>query len=424
MRVRPKLIIYVCVAFFLISLQAATAATNKEERVEFVEVQLSIGGKIYEGLQERIEFSIARVGEKILLSQPVALLTTNKETVKMAITNVFSKVLTGFKLESVELFLGEHTKIIIHLTPIPPLISEFQVNLEVQTINPEINHVTSEVSLRVEEELNRIFTGLPVSVVAWSEGIFNSVIDYLLEREFPGFSARFLLQAGVTTQLNLVLTPQEPLVSAVGINYTTSNIPGWFVKVNTREYQSRLNILKGLPVEFLIHYRPRLEKYVTEYLNNFDELQQLGLAVKLGITPGVKTRVSLAVDSQRYQTRLEGRCFVNNDQFFGNVQLYLGYHTPDFEVFTRYYWGDRLLKAGFGFPINDNFTGGFEYEFNNDYKQVWFHYQLERGDYLDLKLGVDGSPNEAVIGVYLNKYTNLELVNYAKDLGLQVMFHF
>jgi PmbA protein len=35
------------------------------ERLKSVEVQLNVTGKIYEGLQERIEFSIGRVGEKI-----------------------------------------------------------------------------------------------------------------------------------------------------------------------------------------------------------------------------------------------------------------------------------------------------------------------------------------------------------------------
>ena len=91
--------------------QPVLAMKVMEEKVDSVDVQLMIAGKIYEGLQERIEFSISRVGERILLSQPISLLKDNKETVKLAITNFFSKVLTGFKLDSIDLFIAKHTKL-------------------------------------------------------------------------------------------------------------------------------------------------------------------------------------------------------------------------------------------------------------------------------------------------------------------------
>ena len=407
--------------------QPITAMTvSEDEKVDFVEVQLKIDGKIYEGLQERIEFSIARVGEKILLTQPVSLLKENKATVKTVIFNVFSKVLVGFKLESVDLFLGEHTKIVMNITPIAPLISNVRVNLEAQNVNPEINHVTKEVALKVEAELNRVFVGLPVSSVTWSEGIFNTVVNYLLEREFPGFNSRFSLQAGTTTEINLTLIPQEPVVASVAVDYSATDIPVWLVKMKAKGYQEKFDLLKGIPVEFLSHYQPQLEKYLTEYVNDFDALRKLGLSVQLGITPGVTTQVKLRVDSKTVQTRLEGRYFFSNEQAFGNIQAYLGYHTPDYLVYTRYYWGENpsgQWKVGCGVPIGDNFTGGLEFELEHPFRQVWLHYNFERGDYLDLKLGIDNSPNEATIGIYLNQHSNLELVDYANNFGLQLMFH-
>ncbi len=404
-----------------------TAMNPEEEKVGFVEVQLNISGKIYEGLQERIEYSIARVGEKILLGQPVSLLQNNKAAVKTVITNVFTKVLVGFKLESVDLILGSHAKILIHLTPIPPLISNIQINLELLDINPEIKSLVMETTKKIEEELNRIFTGLPVSSVAWSENTFDLVINYLLERDLPGFSSRFSLNPNTVTELNLTLIPEEPLVSSIIINYKTVNIPVLFVKTKTKDYQEKVDVLKGIPVDYLVHYQPKLEKFLTSYLNDFSELQQLGFQVRLRIKPGVKTEINLLTDSQNLQTRLEGRYFINNDQYFGNIQAYLGYHTSEFEIYSRYYWGDNpsgYWKVGAGFPIEPNFTSGIEYEFEHAYKQIWFHYLFERGDYLDLRLGVGDSPNEATIGIYLNKYTNLELVNYWKDFGVQMMFHF
>ena len=292
------------------------AQNNETERVESVEVQLVSSGKIYEGLQERIEFSIGKVGDKLLLSQPLSLLRDNKETVRTAIGNVFSKVLIGFRVDSVDLLLGSHTKVVIHLTPVPPLITAIKVNIETKGLAPEINGFTSQLGQEVENELNQVFVGLPVASIAWSDGIFNLVINYLLEREFPGFKSNFQIEPGTSTAIKLVLTARDPVINQVQVNYTSSSIPAWLVRNKAQKFSDRFEILKGVPVEFITHYQPKLENYLTKTLNDFPELRQLGLVVDLGIRPGVKTQIDLAVDSLYYQTKLEARYFVGQDAIF------------------------------------------------------------------------------------------------------------
>jgi hypothetical protein len=355
-------------------------------------------------------------------------LAANKATVKTAIFNVFSKVLIGFQLESVDLILGEHTKIVMSIKPIPPFITEVRFNIQTQDLNPELGQLTQEVAQKAEDEVNRIFIGLPVASISWSEGIFNTVVNYLLERDLPGFNSHFLIKAGVVTELNLTLIPEEPVVSNVTVNYAVTNIPDWLVKAKAKGYQEQFNVLKGIPVEFLVHYQARLEKYLNDSLHDYVELRQLGLAVQLGITPGVNTQVKLKVDSQYLQAGLEDRFFVDRDQNFNSLQAKLGYCFTDFELYTRYSWGESPSssgpwKAGLGIPIGANFSGGLEFEFEHDYRQVYLHYDLERGDYLDVKLGIADSPNEATVGIYLTPHANLEFVNYQHSFGLQLMLH-
>jgi hypothetical protein len=427
--VRPKLLIIAALLLFCIGQRSVVAlAAAETDKVAFVDVQLNIDGKMYEGLQNRIEFSIARVGEKILLSQPVAVLAANKATVKTAIFNVFSKVLIGFKLESVDLILGEHTKIVMNIKPIPPFITNVRFDIQPQDLNPELVRLTREVALKAEDEVNRIFVGLPVASISWSEGIFNTVVNYLLERDFPGFDSRFSIKEGAVTELNLILIPEKPVVSSVTVNYSATNIPAGVVKARSNGYQEQFDVLKGIPVEFLVHYQSRLEKYLNDSLTDYAELKRLGLAVQLGITPGVNTQVKLKVDSQYLRVRLEDRFFVDNDQNFNNLQAYLGYRVTDVELYTRHFWGESPnpsgpWKAGLGIPIGNNFSGGLEFEFEHDYRQAWLHYDFERGDYLDLKLGMDNSPNEATVGIYLTPHANLEFVNYQHTFGLQLMIH-
>jgi hypothetical protein len=425
---KPKQLTFVLIllSFFLWQ-TPASAEPSREEKVESVEVQLNIDGKIYEGLQERIEYSISRVGDKILLSQPISLLKNSKETLRTVIINVFSKVLVGFKVDSVDLFLAQHTKVVIHLIPVPPLISELKLNLEVRNLAPEIVDFSKGISGQIEAELNRIFVGFPVASVAWSEGIFSLVAEYLVERELPGFDSRFSIIAGAKTELNLTLIPREPTVSGVTIKYTSSNVPTYLVRQKAKVYLDKFNVLKGIPVEFLVHYQPQLEKELTRVLNDFPELRQLGLAVTLKIKPALNTQVQLGVDSENYPFKLEARYFIGGETNFGNFQGYLGYSTDDYELFTRCYVGHNPTGnyfVGCKVPMMPNLTGGFEYELEHHTKDLWFHYQFERGDYFDLRWMIDGSPNEALIGIFINDHANLELVDYDDNFGIQVMFHF
>lgn len=403
--------------------------SNRTEKVESVEIQLNVAGQIYEGLQERVEYSISRVGEKILLDQPLSLLTANQESVKAAIFNVFSKVLIGFKIEKVELVMGSHTKVIIYLKPVPPFIEKVSLNLVASGLAPELDAFRGEITSKIEMELNNIFVGLPVESIAWAEGIFNLVANYLLERELPGFNSSFRLIPGTNTIFDIRLTSQEPVVSEVKMDIKAVNIPVFFVQYKTNGYREQFNVLKGLPVEFLSHYQLRIQDYLSRAVNDFSQMKQAGMRVKMGIKPGTKTRVELTVDSTTYLTRFDAGYFISDKESFGNLQAYLGYRTDNYELFTRGYIigknsGGNVF-AGCYFPLGPNFTGGFEYEFEHAYKNIGFHFQFERGDYLDLRLGIErDSPTEGVIGIYLNERFHLELIDSNNNFAVQMRYHF
>lgn len=401
-------------------------AVSEEKKVQSVEVQLKINGELYDGLQERIEYSISQVGEKILISQPLSLLEANQETVKSAIVKVFTKVLAGFKIDSVALALNEHTKILIGLTPIPPLIAEIRLKTEIKNLQPEIIEFADEISQKIEDELNQVFSGLPVASVSWAEDIFGLVVDYLIEREFPGFKSKFVIEPGTVTNINLTLEPVEPVVTEVEAVYASSTIPPWLIASKVKPYEEKFALIKGVPVEFLQHYQSRLEKVLTSYLNGFPELTKLGLTTRLRITPGGKTQVELTIDSKHWRTGVEARFFTGDDDAYTNIQGYLGYLIKDYEIFAKGILGETPggnLKLGIKAPLASNLSGGLEYAPEDRFNNVWFHYRFERGDYLDLKLGLDGAPNEALIGIYLNKHLNFELAQYEKKFGIQLMYH-
>lgn len=397
------------------------------EKVESVEVQLNVGSSIYDGLRERMEFSIGRTGEKILLSRPVSVLKMNRASVETAIFNVFSKVLIGFELERVDLFPGKHSKIIVQLNPSPPYVGEIDVNFEIQGVSPEIYELSQDITGLLERELSRILSGLPVDSISWSEGIINQAVHFLVEKEFPGYDCHFILKPGVKTEFSISLKPIGQVIKSVKVNYYSSTIPVWFVKQKAKNYQERFEILKGLPVDFLKHYQSRLEKYLTEYINSLPEMDRAGLKVDLGIEAGETTRIRAVTDSETFQTRLEARYLISNEDDFGYFHCYLGYKTENSEIYARYcpedYPGGRLM-AGYRWPLSSTLTGALEYEFDYHYKTIWLHSQFDRGDYFDLRIGIDGSPNEAVIGIPLNDHLNLELVAYDDEFGIQFVFHF
>ncbi|NLW47523.1 MAG: hypothetical protein GXY86_09345 [Firmicutes bacterium] len=427
---QPKLfkisaIIFLTIIFAVVGQFAVLA--EETEKVESVEVQLNVGTSIYDGLRERMEFSIGRTAEKILLSRPVSILKLNRSSVETAIFNVFSKVLIGFDLDRVDLFPGKHSKVIVQLNPSAPYVGEINVNFEIEGVSPEIYELSQDITELLERELSRIFIGLPVDSISWSEGIINQVVHYLVEKEFPGYDCRFTLDPGIKTEFLITLKPVSQVIKGVKVNHYSSTIPVWFVKQKAKVYQEHFDIIKGLPVEFLKHYQARLEKYLTEYINGLPEMNRARFKVDLGIQADETTRIRVVTDSEVLRTKLEARYLISNEDDFGYYQLYLGYQTENFEIYTRYcpedYPGGRLM-AGYRWPLSTTLTAALEYEFDNYYKTLWLHNQFDRGDYFDLRIGIDGSPNEAVIGIALNDHLNLELVAYEDEFGVQFMFHF
>lgn len=426
---RPKLLILsaVCILIGTMVISQAKVAADEPEKVESVEVQLNVGSDFYGGLRERMEFSIGRVGEKILLSRSVSVLNANRDALERVIFNVFSKVLIGFKLDRVDLFPGKHSKIIVQLTPNPPFVEKVRVNLEMEGVSPGISEIVQDTVQLLEKELSRILIGVPVGSISWSEGIINQAVHYLVEREFPGFECGFSLKAGVDTEFAITLKSVTPVIKDVKVSYSSSNFPVWLVRQKAKGYEEHFEIIKGMPVDFLEHYQSRVEKYLTNYLNDQPELERIGLKARLGIRAGTTTRIKVFTESETLQTRLEARYFIDDEDNFGNFQCYLGYKNEVSEVYTRYFWGDYpggRLMAGYRWPVSTNLTAALEYEFIDYYKTIWVHYQFERGDYFDLRIGLEGSPNEAVIGILLNDQLNLELVRYDERYGIQFMFHF
>ncbi len=428
LKIIPKLLILLLIGIICISGGAASAVSNNSEKsVQSVEVQLIVSGNVYEGLQDRIEYSVGRVGEKILLSQPLSLLRQNKETVKTAISKVFSKVLTGFNIDAVELSIDEHTRVVIQLTPAPPLIAKVKLAVEVRGIAPEFNEIIAELNGRIEAELNQILVGLPVAAGEWSAETIKLVVNYLVEREYPGYSYRFEVVTGTETNFRVVLNPVEPLIHEVDVHYVSKDIPTWFVNFQNQTYRETCGLVAGLPIEFVTHYQTRIEKLLMNSFVHPDKVQQWGMSERLTLIPGVATVAKLEFISKVIQTKLEARYFIGSDQSFGNLYTYVGYRNNDFELFVRKFWIDHPeegYKYGVKFPMSTNLSGAIEFNPVADYKDLWFEFRFDRGDYLQLSFGLEHSPNEALVGIKLTDSTNLEFLKYDHLFGVQVMFHF
>ncbi len=427
-KIVPKLLILLLIGVNCFSGGTVSAVSeNNDKKVQSVEVQLIVSGNVYEGLQDRIEYSVGRVGEKILLSQPLSLLQQNKETVKTAISKVFSKVLTGFNIDSVELLIDEHTRVVIQLTPVPPLIAKVKLSLEVKGLAPEFNEITDELNGKIEAELNQILVGLPVASGGWSAETIKLVVNYLVEREYPGYSYRFDVATGIETNFRVVLTPVEPLIHEVDVHYVSDDIPTWFVNFQNQTYRETCSLMTGLPIEFVTHYQTRIEKLLMNSFVHSNKVQQWGMSERLTLKPGVETVAKLEFISKVIQTKLEARYFIGSKRSFGNLYTYLGYRNNDFELFARKFWIDypeEGYKYGIKFPMSPNLSGAIEFNPVEDYKDLRFEFQFDRGDYLQLSFGLEHSPNEALVGIKLNDSTNLEFLKYDHLFGVQVMFHF
>lgn len=398
--------------------------------VQSLEVQLDIAGDIYEGLEERIEFTIGRVGEKLLLGQSLTVLERGKDALLRSFINVFNKVLVGFRMDAINVKLGEHTKIFIELTPQAPLIKEIDLKVQFSEVSPEFVAGTAFIEKRVETELNQIFSGLPVAALSWADNIVRTVTNYIIEREYPGFELQQLNKTVVTddsnlVEFNLLLATKGKLVETVVVDYNSVTIPTWFTSYSLKEDESRCDLLIGVPVEFLHHYQRELETYLLNLFQGVSQLKTVDITTSLKLKPAQCTEVKFNVNSLRLRSNVESRLFLG-DSNFSHTLAYFGYEVNDYELYGKWLWGDSPsggARVGLKFPLSSFFDGGFEYELENNFKSIYFHYQFERGDYFFLRFGLDGSTNEARIGIRLNPHLNLELIDADTEYGIQFMFH-
>ncbi len=400
-------------------------AENAQEKVDSVEVQLKISGQIYEGLQERIEFSIGRVGEQILLSQPLSLLQNNKLMLRNTIKNVFSKVLIGFKIDDLDLQLGKHSKIIVKLTPSSPLIEEIVLNAEVKELAPEMSQFVNGILNQINQELNQIFVGLPIEAIPWSKSIFKLVIDYLVARELPGFQAEFQIKSGQTTEIVLELTPEAPKVEQVKFSYQAKKLPIVFSQYQVVVYREKFNFIKGLPISFLTYYRRAIEQYFVQKMDKFSRFKSWNITVNFNLKPGTITEVELEMISQRIELGLEARLFVGESQnnYIGNVQAFLGYSFERYDISACYNYGKNSsgnLFLRLRYHLTPLFSVDYEYEPLLNNRAFCLYYQFENGNYLSM---TQGATNETVIGFILNKNFNVEFLSIDKQYGLQLVYH-
>lgn len=399
-----------------------------QSQVASIEVQLEINPSMYEGLQERIEFTIGRVGEKILLDQPLYLLEKEQAQVTASMKKVFAAALKGFSIEKFELALAEHTKISMELIPQSPFLSAVKSKFEFRGISDDMQPFLLPIGESLSEELQQIFIGLPVDSLEWSNGILETVAGYIVERDFPGFSLGSLEKNVIDTEtleLSFTLKPTTKVVQNVKWRYVSRTIPIWIVRSMLREDENSLECLKGLPIEFVVHYQEKLESFLLSSFSKVSRLKQMDVLLQPKISSGQQTEIILNVDSLHWRTAVEGRIYLGDgDYHYSSVRV--GYETSDCELYLQKNFGDHPeldVIGGVKIPLSSNFLAGFEYELKNNQKSIDFYYDFERGDYFFLKVGIDDAPNEACIGIRISSRANLELVSYEKKYGINLMIH-
>ncbi|MCK4260060.1 MAG: hypothetical protein KAX49_13865 [Halanaerobiales bacterium] len=213
---------------------------------------------IHPRIKDRIESSITKVAEKVLINQEIAVIKKNRKEISQLIKSVFEKVLVGYIVIDFGFIVGEETGMIVELKPTSTLIEEVNLDLEILKIDERIVQIVDKEIAVIKKNIENYLLGFPIESLIWADDIIKPLIENLIEWQLPGFAATLEIEIGSTIKVGLVLEPVGKLVRDIQVEVNTHSFPRLLILPIQEHIEESLAIFQGLPVEFLNKYKDRL----------------------------------------------------------------------------------------------------------------------------------------------------------------------
>ncbi|MGE5530186.1 MAG: hypothetical protein ACM3X6_13750 [Patescibacteria group bacterium] len=297
---------------------------QETRRVERVAVAVQTAARLPAVLRARLETSVAKVAERIMLGRPVHVIHSQEEYCARIIRDVFTKILTGFYLDELAVEVDVETRITIRLSPDGPVIERIEIPLDLPGLAGPARALLEEEISALYPELSDFLLGLPIASMAWADPILTAAIADRLRLEFPGFEPGVSIRPGASAALDLTMVPDRPAVERIVVEITSETLPRFLARTWTGRAASHFQACKGLPLAFLRRRLIRLENLGQRLLQEDPASTRLGLRWEVALYPGETTVARLAVEAGACSLQTQARLTFSDPLVFG-FALCVGY---------------------------------------------------------------------------------------------------
>ena len=378
-------------------------------------------------VKERMEESIAAIGEQLIAGQPLPLSDSWRMQQESTIHTVFDKILVGYTVKHVEINIIESTAIVkVTLIPWSDTINHIQVNTKIDGMPSELEPLIMSDLSSIDEVFADCLKDLPVAAADWTNGILKRRLNKFMEMSLPEFRADFDIKFNVGTEIgtsasiDLTVYPRLPVVRTISLDMRSDTMPNIALVTHRTLMEDQVNVLIGVPVAFIERHREDIEQMIAKPLDEQSDFRVLKIKSNVTITSAERMNIMIRSDSSRYRMRASGwvdigrnnnatddvlfrmhvgRKISNIDEAFFMVDIKpqdvkwnwaVGYSRnilPRTDASMRYDFNDKDFIADLEYEFLENWIVRYEHKFNDDRKEAAIRYKLH--DFLGIEYVVD-----------------------------------
>ncbi|MDI3279756.1 MAG: hypothetical protein QJR13_00080 [Bacillota bacterium] len=256
------------------------------------------------GLLERIESSLRVVGEAVLLNQKVDDVQYLRGPLERAIQEVFTRVLSGFEVQTVRLEPGRTALLTIQLKPRGPRVRKVELQVQVDGLHPRLQAALDRELAALQGQVEELVVGAPVEAMEWARFALAPLVEGVAAKALPGYRAAVAGEWGEEVKLRVRLTPDPPVVQRVRVLLRSSTLPGVVVHSLQPQIEEQARLLEGIPVPLLERYRRNLAAALEQYIEEKAGVGRYGLRAKVQINPAPEAALELDLDSTAFRFSL------------------------------------------------------------------------------------------------------------------------
>ncbi|MBP2654218.1 MAG: hypothetical protein H6Q73_1787 [Firmicutes bacterium] len=364
---------------------------------------------------QRMERSIATVGEHVLVGHKVAEIVSYRQSYEKIIKEVFDRVLVGYTVKQVLITPGKTAHIDVVITPWGDVMRDVRLEVDFGALPPEAIALVKRDLGDLEEQISSILVGMPVEAVDWSGGVAKATIRETLAAQLPEFRANLEIMPGQITVVKLALLPAGPIVQDVQVAVRSQSIPNILLLEARQPVEDAATMLRGLPVAFVERHGDFFRDRLTAAVASNSVVKRYGLGLSISLNSGVDTEIKINAESKRYRVTLEGFLDVGRKEDSTSARLHFGnYLGKQHEAFVETTFIPESVSwkvtPGWGYRIAQSTETGIKYDLNKMCSIIWVKNDLGKNWTLRLERLPASGYTELGVRYKLHEYLSAEYV--------------